>query len=111
MWIGIVSVAAKRIKASTVPIPSSTTVTPSRHDSSPAAPALSVADDGATTDDARSSFEYGGYQDEEESIHEKAALLTGVPAKSRCVILKVSCMRYLKRKTYLNDTIEHGSHP
>ena len=50
-----------------------------------------TADDGATTDDARSSFEYGGYQDEEESIHEKAALLTGVPAKSRRVILKVSC--------------------
>jgi len=71
-------------------------VTPSERNSSPAASVLSIADDGAatdygaTTDDVRSNFDYGGYPDEEDSIHEKAALPTGVPAKPRHLNLKVS---------------------
>lgn len=66
-------------------------MTPSERNSSPAASVLSVADDGAsTTDDVRSNFDYGGYPDEEDSIQEKAALPTGVPAKPRHINLKVS---------------------
>ncbi|KAF8804253.1 hypothetical protein BYT27DRAFT_7259397 [Phlegmacium glaucopus] len=69
----------KRIKPST----------PSERHSSPAALALSIADNSTTTtDDARSNFDYGGYQDENDSIYEKAALPTGVPAKPQHLNLK-----------------------
>ena len=85
-----ISGQAKRIKAPRVSLPGSKAVTPSERNSSPATSIRSVADDGATTDDARSNFDYGGYQDEEDSIPEKAALPTGAPAKPRHLDLRVS---------------------